>query len=71
MCREYMLPFSPVLELHAELPAKVYINGSTTYSGLRTIPLRASGHPSRPISGAKRHKVLKTIAYKWYAKRQA
>jgi hypothetical protein len=69
--REYMLLFSPVLELRSRLPAKVYINGSTRFSGFG---LFRSAHPATrnaqfqvqawPI-------LLKTIANKWHSEHQA
>jgi hypothetical protein len=69
--REYMLLFSPVLELRAGLSAKVYINGSTTFSGLG--PFR-SAHLANKKAQFKVQTwsiLLKTNAYKWYGEHHA
>jgi hypothetical protein len=55
------------LELPANLPAKVYINGSTAFFSFGTILLYESGRQNRFISGAGPPMLLKTIAYKWHA----
>jgi hypothetical protein len=69
--REYMLLFSPVLELSAGLPAKVYINGSTSFSGLGLF------RPVHPYTQKAQFQMqawpilLKTIANKWHSEHQA
>jgi len=71
MRREYMLLFSPVLELRAWLPTKVYINGSTAFSGLG--PFR-SAHPANKKAQFKVQTwliLLKTSAHKWYGEHHA
>jgi len=66
-----MLLFSPVLELRASLPAKVYINGSTRFSGLG---LFRAAHPANEKAQFQVQAwsiLLKTIANKWYPEHQA